>query len=65
MKVMALTILWEIAENLRWVDFLSMISDEAIDVKNVSELVVCFTFLLQRQLHLKPIWKLIMVLNLC
>lgn len=41
MKLMALKILREIAENIRDADFYSMMCDEATDVKNVSELVVC------------------------
>lgn len=41
MQIMALKILREIADNLRDSDFFTMMCDEATDVKNVSELVVC------------------------
>ena len=38
---MALTVLQEVTENIQDVDFYSIMWDEATDVKNVSELVVC------------------------
>ena len=41
MKVMALKILREIAGNIRDADFYSMMCDEATDVSNTSQLVVC------------------------
>ena len=41
MQIMALKILREIATNLQDSDFFTMMCDEATDVKNVSQLVVC------------------------
>ena len=41
MKVMALQILREIAQNIQNADFYSMMGDEATDVANVSQLVIC------------------------
>ena len=41
MQIMALRVLREVAENIQDVDFYSIMCDEATDVKNVSELVVC------------------------
>ena len=41
MKVMGLKILREIAYNVREADFYSIMCDEATDVANVSQLVVC------------------------
>ena len=41
MQIMALRVLREVAENISDVDFYSIMCDEATDVKNVSELVVC------------------------
>ena len=41
MKVMALKILREIAANIRDSDFYAMMCDEATDVANTSQLVVC------------------------
>ena len=41
MQIMALKILREIANNLQDSDFFTMMCDEATDVKNVSQLVVC------------------------
>ena len=41
MKVMALKIFREIAYNAREADFYSIMCDEATDVANVSQLVVC------------------------
>ena len=40
MQVMAIRILWEVAENIQNVDFYSIMCDEATDVKNVSKLAV-------------------------
>ena len=42
MQLMTLKILREIAAKLQNADFYSMMCDEATDVKNVSQLVVCF-----------------------
>ena len=44
MQIMALRVLREVAENIQNVDFYSIMCDEATDVKNVSELVVCLTW---------------------
>ena len=41
MKLMALRILRDVARNIRDPDFYSMMCDEATDVGNVSQLVVC------------------------
>ena len=41
MQIMALKILREIATNLQDSDFFTMMCDEATDVKNVSQLIVC------------------------
>ena len=41
MQIMALRVPREVAENIQDVDFYSIMCDEATDVKNVSELVVC------------------------
>ena len=41
MQIMALRVLREVAENIQNVDFYWIMCDEATDVKNVSELVVC------------------------
>ena len=41
MQIMALRVLREVAENIQNVDFYSIMCDEATDVKNVSELLVC------------------------
>ena len=41
MQIMALRVLREVAENIHGVNFYLIICDEATDVKNVSELVVC------------------------
>ena len=41
MQIMALRVLREVAENIQDFDFYSIMCDEATDVKNVSELVVC------------------------
>ena len=41
MQIMALKILREIATNLQDLDFFTMMCDEATDVKNVFQLVVC------------------------
>ena len=41
MQIMALTVLQEVTENIQDVDFYSIMWDEATDVKNVSQLVVC------------------------
>ena len=38
---MTLRLLWVVAENIQDVDFNSIMCDEATDVKNLSELVVC------------------------
>ena len=40
-QIMALRILREVAENIQDVNFHSIMCDEATDIKNVSELVVC------------------------
>ena len=42
MQIMALKVLWEVPENIQNVDFYSIMWDKATNVKNVSELVVCF-----------------------
>ena len=44
MQIMALRVLRKVAENIQNVDFYSIMCDEATDVKNVSELVVCLTW---------------------
>ena len=41
MQIMALRVLRDVEENIRDVDFYSIMCDEANDVKNISELVVC------------------------
>ena len=41
MQIMALRVLRGVAENIQDVDFYSKMCDEASDVKNVSELVLC------------------------
>ena len=41
---MALRVLWEVAENIENIDFYSIICNEAIDIKNVFEVVVCLTW---------------------
>jgi len=41
MKVMALQVLREVAQNIQSADFYSMMGDEATDVSNVSQLVIC------------------------
>ena len=40
-QIMALRVLREVAENIQDVDFCAIMCDEAIDLKNVSELGVC------------------------
>ena len=40
-QIMALRILREVAENIQDVNFHSIMCDEATDIKNISELVVC------------------------
>ena len=41
MKILALKILREIAKNLQDSDFYSLMSDEATEISNVSQLVIC------------------------
>ena len=41
MQIMALRVLREVTQNIQDVDFYWIMCDEATDVKNVSELVVC------------------------
>lgn len=41
MKIMALQILREVAKNIQNADFYSLMGDEATDVSNVSQLVIC------------------------
>ena len=38
---MAIRVLWEVAENIKNVNFYSIMCDEATDVKKFSELAVC------------------------
>ena len=41
MKIMALQVLREVAQNIRSADFYSLMGDEATDVSNVLQLVIC------------------------
>ena len=41
MKILALKILREIAKNLQDSDFYSLMSEEATEISNVSQLVIC------------------------
>ena len=41
MKKMALKVLTEVAQNIQSADFYSLMSDEATDVSNVLQLVIC------------------------
>ena len=41
MKIMALQVLREVAQNIQSADFYSLMGDEATDVSNVLQLVIC------------------------
>ena len=41
MKIMALQVLREVAQNIQSADFYSIMGDEATDISNVSQLVIC------------------------
>ena len=41
MKIMALQVLREVAQNIQSVDFYSLIGDKATDVSNALQLVIC------------------------
>ena len=45
MKIMALQVLREVAQNIQSADFYSIMGDEATDISNVSQLVICLRWI--------------------